>query len=64
MDQLLTQWKLWDEQIKQMATEIEKRQAESKPAAVLATIIWHMLKHNEPYTIGGPPRRKRKDQAA
>ena len=30
----------------------------------LATIIWHMLKHNEPYTVGGPPRRKRKDQAA
>jgi transposase len=167
MDQLLVQWKLWDEQIKQMATEIEKRQAESKPAAVLATIpgcgaysslalasrvgpierfprpgslanywgltpgcrnsgeatdrlgsitkegssmarfilgqlvlhvlrrdpwikawygrikkrrgskiarvavmrrlatiIWHMLKHNEPYAIGGPPQRKRKDQAA
>jgi transposase len=167
MDQLLVQWKLWDEQIKQMATEIEKRQAESQPAAVLATIpgcgaysslalasrvgpierfprpgslanywgltpgcrnsgaatdrlgsitkqgssmarfilgqlvlhvlrrdpwikawygrikkrrgskiarvavmrrlatiIWHMLKHNEPYAIGGPPQRKRKDQAA
>jgi transposase len=167
MDQLLTQWKLWDEQIKKAAAEIQKRQAESKTAAVLATIpgcgaysslalasrvgpierfprpgslanywgltpgcrnsgeatdrlgsitkegsamarfilgqlvlhvlrrdpwmkawygrikkrrgskiarvavmrrlatiIWHMLKHNEPYTIGGPPRRKRKDQAA
>jgi transposase len=24
----------------------------------LATVIWHMLKHNEPYVIGGPPRRK------
>jgi transposase len=30
----------------------------------LATIIWQMLKHNEPYAIGGPPQRKRKDQAA
>ncbi len=30
----------------------------------LATIIWHMVKHNEPYTIGGPPRRKLKVQAA
>jgi len=24
----------------------------------LATIIWHMVKHNEPYAVGGPPRRK------
>jgi transposase len=24
----------------------------------LATILWHMLKHNEPYVAGGPPRRK------
>jgi transposase len=24
----------------------------------LATILWHMLKHNEPYQTGGPPRRK------
>jgi transposase len=24
----------------------------------LATVIWHMLKHNAPYAIGGPPRRK------
>jgi transposase len=32
----------------------------------LATIIWHMLKHEEPYLIGGPPRRKlpRKKTAA
>ncbi len=30
----------------------------------LATIIWQMVKHNEPYTIGGPPRRKLKVQAA
>jgi transposase len=26
----------------------------------LATIIWHMLKHEEPYRAGGPPRRKLK----
>jgi transposase len=24
----------------------------------LATIIWHMVKHNEPYLMGGPLRRK------
>jgi len=46
-----------------------KRRRGSKIARVavmrrLATIIWHMLKHNEPYTIGGPPRRKLCDQAA
>ncbi|NIA16444.1 MAG: IS110 family transposase [Nitrospiraceae bacterium] len=38
MDQHLAQWKLWDEQIKKTAAEIQKRQAESKTAAVLATI--------------------------
>jgi len=38
MDQQLAQWKLWDEQIKKTAAEIEKRQAESKAAAVIATI--------------------------
>jgi transposase len=167
MDQLLTQWTLWDEQIEKVATDIQKRQAESKTAAVLATIpgcqaysslalasrigsierfprpgslpnywgltpgcrnsgeatdrlgsitkqgsgmarfilgqlvlhvlrrdpwmkawygrikkrrgskiarvavmrrlatiIWHMVKHNEPYTVGGPPRRKLKARAA
>ena len=30
----------------------------------LATIIWHMLKHNEPYAVGGPSQRKRQAQAA
>jgi transposase len=167
MDQLLTQWKLWDEQVEKVAAEIQKRQAESKTAAVvatipgcgaysslalasrigsierfprpgslanywgltpgcrnsgqvtdrlgsitkqgsamarfilaqlvlhvlrrdawmkawygrikrrrgskiarvavmrrLATIIWHMVKHNEPYAAGGPPRRKLKARAA
>jgi transposase len=24
----------------------------------LTTILWHMLKHQQPYKIGGPPRRK------
>jgi len=24
----------------------------------LATVIWHMVKNNQPYVIGGPPRRK------
>jgi transposase len=167
MNQLLVQWQLWDEQIETVAAEIQKRQAQSKTAAVLATIpgcaaysslglasrigsierfprpsslanywgltpgcrnsgqatdrlgsitkqgsamarfilgqlvlhvlrrdlwmkawygrikkrrgskiarvavmrrlatiIWQMVKHNEPYTVGGPPRRKLKAQAA
>jgi transposase len=29
----------------------------------LATIIWHMVKHNEPYAAGRPPQRKRLAQA-
>lgn len=24
----------------------------------LATILWHMLKYQQPYVIGGPPRKK------
>jgi transposase len=28
----------------------------------LATIIWHMVKYNEPYVIGGPPRRKERPE--
>jgi len=40
-----------------------KRRRGSKIARVavmrrLATIIWHMVKHNEPYTTGGPPRQR------
>ena len=40
-----------------------KRRRGSKIARVavmrrLATIIWHMVKHNEPYVLGGPPKRK------
>ena len=37
MNQLLTQWKLWDEQIKQMEAEIVTRQANSATAGILAT---------------------------
>ena len=40
-----------------------KRRRGSKIARVavmrrLATIIWHMMKHNEPYIVGGPARQK------
>jgi transposase len=38
MDQLLTQWKLWDEQIEKVQAEIVKRQPKSQAAAILATI--------------------------
>jgi transposase len=46
-----------------------KRRRGSKIARVavmrrLATIIWHMVKHNEPYVAGGPPRRKCQAQVA
>ena len=46
-----------------------KRRRGSKIARVavmrrLATIIWHMVKHHEPYSVGGPPRRKLAAQAA
>jgi transposase len=44
-----------------------KRRRGSKIARVavmrrLATIIWHMLRNNEPYMAGGPPRRKLQPQ--
>ena len=40
-----------------------KRRRGSKIARVavmrrLATILWHMVKHNEPYQLGGLPRRR------
>ncbi len=38
MDLLLAQGKLWDEQIQTLETEITRRQAENKPAAVIATV--------------------------
>jgi transposase len=46
-----------------------KRRRGSKIARVavmrrLATVIWHMVKHNEAYVVGGPPRRKRQAPAA
>jgi len=45
-----------------------KRRRGSKIARVavmrrLATIIWHMVKHQEAYVLGGPPRRKLAAQA-
>lgn len=46
-----------------------KRRRGSKIARVavmrrLATILWHMVKYNEPYVVGGPPRRKPRVGAA
>ena len=46
-----------------------KRRRGSKIARVavmrrLATIIWHMVKNNEPYVVGGPPRKKLAKKAA
>jgi transposase len=38
LNQLLAQWKLWDEQINTLEDEIRNRQAQSQPAAVVATI--------------------------
>ena len=38
LDQLLAQWKLWDEQMERVESEIQQRQAQSEKAAVLATI--------------------------
>ncbi|MGA9062341.1 MAG: IS110 family transposase [Terracidiphilus sp.] len=38
MDLLLTQWKVWDEQIESLEKEIGRRQAESETARVVATI--------------------------
>jgi transposase len=38
MDLLLTQWKLWDAQIKTLDAEITNRQAKNKMAAVIATV--------------------------
>lgn len=46
-----------------------KRRRGSKIARVavmrrLATILWHMLKHQEPYVVGGPPRKKLREKTA
>lgn len=38
MDQLLAQWNLWNEQMKVVESEIQKRQASSPAAAIVATI--------------------------
>jgi transposase len=57
-----------DREMKAWYARIKKRRG-SKIARVavmrrLATILWHMVKHNEPYTPGGPPRRKHQCEAA
>ncbi len=49
-------------------TRIKKRRG-SKIARVavmrrLATILWHMVKHNQPYQVGGPPREKPRRKTA
>jgi len=52
-----------DGQMRARYLRIKKRRG-SKIARVavmrrLATIIWHMVKHQQPYMLGGgPPRRK------
>jgi transposase len=38
MDQLLAQWRLWDEQVEKVQAEIVRRQAENPMAMLLATI--------------------------
>jgi transposase len=38
LDLLLEQWKLWDEQIEKLETQIKQRQADNATAAVVATI--------------------------
>jgi transposase len=38
LDQLLAQWKLWDQQVDELDTKIYQRHEESKTAALLATI--------------------------
>ena len=53
-----------DKYIKKWYMRIKKRRG-SKIARVavmrrLATVIWHMVKYDQPYIIGGPPRVKAK----
>ena len=57
-----------DPAMKAWYQRIKKRRG-SKIARVavmrrLATIIWHMVKHHEPYVIGGPPSGKLRSPAA
>jgi transposase len=56
-----------DASMKAWYARIKKRRG-SKIARVavmrrLATIIWHMVKNNEPYCMGGPPRQRQKKAA-
>jgi hypothetical protein len=51
-----------DKQIRDWYREVRKRRG-SKTARVavmrrVATIIWHMVKHQQAYQPGGPPRVK------
>jgi transposase len=57
-----------DPEMKAWYARIKKRRG-TKIARVavmrrLATIIWHMVKYNEPYTPGGPPRLRHRATAA
>jgi len=66
--QLVLQVLRRDGQMRARYLRIKKRRG-SKIARVavmrqLATVIWHMVKHQEPYVIGGPPRGKLTRQLA
>jgi transposase len=57
-----------DAKMRAWYARIKKRRG-SKIARVavmrrLATVIWHMVKNNEPYVMGGPPRRKLRSKSA
>jgi hypothetical protein len=61
IDQHRKQLRAWYGRIKQRRGSKIARVAVMRR---LATIIWHMVKHNEPYVAGGPPPRKCHAQAA
>jgi transposase len=68
LGQLVTHVLRRDPAMKAWYSRIKKRRG-AKIARVavmrrLATIIWHLVKNNEPYVVGGPPRRKLRAQAA
>ncbi len=67
LGQLTTKVLKADPQMRAWYLRIKKRRG-SKIARVavmrrLATIIWHMLKHQQAYSLGGPPRRKQNRHA-
>ena len=58
----------FDGEMRTWFKRIKKRRG-SKIARVavmrrLATILWHMVTHNEPYMPGGPPRQKLESRVA